>query len=99
MAKHMQGVGLDGRRARRLSHWIARRQCQDQHNQQWCKLLDAGPRVMKAGALRYGAAAQSRDARHETPFEILRTSHLRPLHRARARDDPDGEELVQVKIK
>ncbi len=102
--KHMQGVGLMEAPRGGLSHWIVVDDGKISNYQAVVpSTWNAGPRDAKGQPGAYEAALQHNHVMHDPkqPLEILRTIHsFDPcLACAVHVTDPDGEELVQVKIK
>lgn len=102
--KHMQGVGLMEAPRGGLSHWIVIDDAKITNYQAVVpSTWNAGPRDINGAPGAYEAALQHNHvmADPKQPIEILRTIHsFDPcLACAVHVTDPDGEELVQVKIK
>ncbi|HEY0663488.1 MAG TPA: nickel-dependent hydrogenase large subunit, partial [Thiobacillaceae bacterium] len=102
--KHMQGVGLMEAPRGGLSHWIVIDDGKISNYQAVVpSTWNAGPRdaIGQPGA--YEAALQDNHVMHDPkqPIEILRTIHsFDPCIACAVHvTDPDGEELVQVKVK
>jgi hydrogenase large subunit len=102
--KHMQGVGLTEAPRGGLSHWIV---IDDGRISNYQAVVpstwNAGPRDALGQPGAYEAALQDNHVMHDPkqPIEILRTIHsFDPCIACAVHvTDPDGEELVQVKIK
>lgn len=102
--KHMQGVGLTEAPRGGLSHWIV---IDDGRISNYQAVVpstwNAGPRDTLGQPGAYEAALQDNHVMHDPkqPIEILRTIHsFDPCIACAVHvTDPDGEELVQVKIK
>jgi hydrogenase large subunit len=102
--KHMQGVGLMEAPRGGLSHWIV---VDDGRISNYQAIVpstwNAGPRDAQGQPGAYEAALQHNHVMHDPkqPIEILRTIHsFDPCIACAVHvTDPDGEELVQVKIK
>ena len=102
--KHMQGVGLMEAPRGGLSHWLV---VDDGRISNYQAVVpstwNAGPRDMNGQPGAYEAALQHNHVMHDPkqPLEILRTIHsFDPCIACAVHvTDPDGEELVQVKIK
>jgi len=102
--KHMQGVGLMEAPRGGLSHWIV---VDDGKISNYQAIVpstwNAGPRDAQGQPGAYEAALQHNHVMHDPkqPIEILRTIHsFDPCIACAVHvTDPDGEELVQVKIK
>ncbi len=102
--KHMQGVGLMEAPRGGLSHWIVVDDARISNYQAVVpSTWNAGPRDAQGQPGAYEAALQHNHAMHDPkqPLEILRTIHsFDPCIACAVHvTDPDGEELVQVKIK
>ncbi|ODU49248.1 MAG: hydrogenase [Thiobacillus sp. SCN 63-374] len=102
--KHMQGVGLMEAPRGGLSHWIVVDDARISNYQAVVpSTWNAGPRDMNGQPGAYEAALQHNHVMHDPkqPLEILRTIHsFDPCIACAVHvTDPDGEELVQVKIK
>ncbi|MDP3586153.1 MAG: nickel-dependent hydrogenase large subunit [Thiobacillus sp.] len=102
--KHMQGVGLMEAPRGGLSHWIVIDDAKISNYQAVVpSTWNAGPRDMQGQPGAYEAALQDNHvmADPKQPIEILRTIHsFDPCIACAVHvTDPDGEELVQVKIK
>jgi hydrogenase large subunit len=102
--KHMQGVGLMEAPRGGLSHWIVVDDAKISNYQAVVpSTWNAGPRDAKGQPGAYEAALQDNHvmADPKQPIEILRTIHsFDPCIACAVHvTDPDGEELVQVKIK
>ncbi|HRK78960.1 MAG TPA: nickel-dependent hydrogenase large subunit [Thiobacillus sp.] len=102
--KHMQGVGLMEAPRGGLSHWIVVDNARISNYQAVVpSTWNAGPRDMNGQPGAYEAALQHNHVMHDPkqPLEILRTIHsFDPCIACAVHvTDPDGEELVQVKIK
>jgi len=102
--KHMQGVGLMEAPRGGLSHWIVVDDGKISNYQAVVpSTWNAGPRDMNGQPGAYEAALQDNHVMHDPkqPIEILRTIHsFDPCIACAVHvTDPDGEELVQVKIK
>ena len=102
--KHMQGVGLMEAPRGGLSHWIVIDDARISNYQAVVpSTWNAGPRDTKGQPGAYEAALQDNHVMHDPkqPIEILRTIHsFDPCIACAVHvTDPDGEELVQVKIK
>ncbi len=102
--KHMQGVGLMEAPRGGLSHWIVIDDAKISNYQAVVpSTWNAGPRDSKGQPGAYEAALQDNHVMHDPkqPIEILRTIHsFDPCIACAVHvTDPDGEELVQVKIK
>jgi len=102
--KHMQGVGLMEAPRGGLSHWIVVDDGKISNYQAVVpSTWNAGPRDMQGQPGAYEAALQDNHVMHDPkqPIEILRTIHsFDPCIACAVHvTDPDGEELVQVKIK
>ncbi|MBT9540442.1 nickel-dependent hydrogenase large subunit [Thiobacillus sp.] len=102
--KHMQGVGLMEAPRGGLSHWIVIDDAKISNYQAVVpSTWNAGPRDAKGQPGAYEAALQDNHvmADPKQPIEILRTIHsFDPCIACAVHvTDPDGEELVQVKIK
>ena len=102
--KHMQGVGLMEAPRGGLSHWIVIDDARISNYQAVVpSTWNAGPRDANGQPGAYEAALQDRHVMHDPkqPIEILRTIHsFDPCIACAVHvTDPDGEELVQVKIK
>lgn len=102
--KHMQGVGLMEAPRGGLSHWIVVDDAKITNYQAVVpSTWNAGPRDSKGQPGAYEAALQDNHvmADPKQPIEILRTIHsFDPCIACAVHvTDPDGEELVQVKIK
>jgi len=102
--KHMQGVGLMEAPRGGLSHWIVVDNARISNYQAVVpSTWNAGPRDMNGQPGAYEAALQHNHVMHDPkqPIEILRTIHsFDPCIACAVHvTDPDGEELVQVKIK
>ena len=101
---HMQGVGLMEAPRGGLSHWIV---IDDGRISNYQAVVpstwNAGPRDTQGQPGAYEAALQDNHVMHDPkqPIEILRTIHsFDPCIACAVHvTDPDGEELVQVKIK
>jgi len=101
---HMQGVGLMEAPRGGLSHWIVVDDAKISNYQAVVpSTWNAGPRDMNGQPGAYEAALQDNHvmADPKQPIEILRTIHsFDPCIACAVHvTDPDGEELVQVKIK
>lgn len=102
--KHMQGVGLMEAPRGGLSHWIVIDDGKIANYQAVVpSTWNAGPRDAQGQPGAYEAALQHNHVMHDPkqPLEILRTIHsFDPCIACAVHvTDPDGEELVQVKIK
>jgi hydrogenase large subunit len=102
--KHMQGVGLMEAPRGGLSHWIVIDDAKISNYQAVVpSTWNAGPRDANGQPGAYEAALQDNHVMHDPkqPIEILRTIHsFDPCIACAVHvTDPDGEELVQVKIK
>jgi hydrogenase large subunit len=102
--KHMQGVGLMEAPRGGLSHWIVVDDGKISNYQAVVpSTWNAGPRDAQGQPGAYEAALQHNHVMHDPkqPIEILRTIHsFDPCIACAVHvTDPDGEELVQVKIK
>jgi hydrogenase large subunit len=102
--KHMQGVGLMEAPRGGLSHWIVIDDARISNYQAVVpSTWNAGPRDTLGQPGAYEAALQDNHVMHDPtqPLEILRTIHsFDPCIACAVHvTDPDGEELVQVKIK
>ena len=102
--KHMQGVGLMEAPRGGLSHWIVVDDARISNYQAVVpSTWNAGPRDTQGQPGAYEAALQDNHVMHDPkqPIEILRTIHsFDPCIACAVHvTDPDGEELVQVKIK
>ena len=102
--KHMQGVGLTEAPRGGLSHWIVIDDAKISNYQAVVpSTWNAGPRDTKGQPGAYEAALQDNHvmADPKQPIEILRTIHsFDPCIACAVHvTDPEGEELVQVKIK
>ncbi|MBU1223858.1 MAG: nickel-dependent hydrogenase large subunit [Gammaproteobacteria bacterium] len=102
--KHMQGVGLMEAPRGGLSHWIVIDDARISNYQAVVpSTWNAGPRDANGQPGAYEAALQDNHVMHDPkqPIEILRTIHsFDPCIACAVHvTDPDGEELVQVKIK
>jgi len=102
--KHMQGVGLMEAPRGGLSHWIVVDDAKISNYQAVVpSTWNAGPRDTQGQPGAYEAALQDNHvmADPKQPIEILRTIHsFDPCIACAVHvTDPDGEELVQVKIK
>ena len=102
--KHMQGVGLMEAPRGGLSHWIVVDDARISNYQAVVpSTWNAGPRDAQGQPGAYEAALQHNHVMHDPkqPLEILRTIHsFDPCIACAVHvTDPDGEELVQVKIK
>ncbi len=102
--KHMQGVGLMEAPRGGLSHWIVFDDGKISNYQAVVpSTWNAGPRDAQGQPGAYEAALQHNHVMHDPkqPLEILRTIHsFDPCIACAVHvTDPDGEELVQVKIK
>src|SRR5512139_466140 len=102
--KHMQGVGLMEAPRGGLSHWIVVDDAKISNYQAVVpSTWNAGPRDSLGQPGAYEAALQDNHVMQDPkqPIEILRTIHSFDLCIACAVHvtDPEGEELVQVKIK
>lgn len=102
--KHMQGVGLMEAPRGGLSHWIVIDDAKISNYQAVVpSTWNAGPRDAKGQPGAYEAALQDNHVMLDPkqPIEILRTIHsFDPCIACAVHvTDPDGEELVQVKIK
>ncbi|MBS1184634.1 MAG: Ni-Fe hydrogenase large chain [Proteobacteria bacterium] len=102
--KHMQGVGLMEAPRGGLSHWIVIDDAKISNYQAIVpSTWNAGPRDPQGQPGAYEAALQHNHVMHDPkqPIEILRTIHsFDPCIACAVHvTDPDGEELVQVKIK
>ncbi|HNQ04449.1 MAG TPA: nickel-dependent hydrogenase large subunit [Thiobacillaceae bacterium] len=103
-ARNMHGVGLMEASRGGLSHWIVIEDGRIANYQAVVPTTwNAGPRDAAGHAGPYEAALQDNHVMHDPnqPIEILRTIHsFDPcLACAVHVTDPDGEELVQVKVK
>ena len=101
---HMQGVGLMEAPRGGLSHWIVIDDSKISNYQAVVpSTWNAGPRDTQGQPGAYEAALQDNHVMHDLkqPIEILRTIHsFDPCIACAVHvTDPDGEELVQVKIK
>ncbi|MHB1092557.1 nickel-dependent hydrogenase large subunit [Thiobacillus sp.] len=101
---HMQGVGLMEAPRGGLSHWIVIDDAKISNYQAVVpSTWNAGPRDMQGQPGAYEAALQDNHVMQDPkqPIEILRTIHsFDPCIACAVHvTDPDGEELVQVKIK
>jgi hydrogenase large subunit len=101
---HMQGVGLMEAPRGGLSHWIVIDDAKISNYQAVVpSTWNAGPRDTQGQPGAYEAALQDNHVMHDPkqPIEILRTIHsFDPCIACAVHvTDPDGEELVQVKIK
>jgi hydrogenase large subunit len=101
---HMQGVGLMEAPRGGLSHWIVVDDGKISNYQAVVpSTWNAGPRDAQGQPGAYEAALQDNHVMHDPkqPIEILRTIHsFDPCIACAVHvTDPDGEELVQVKIK
>jgi hydrogenase large subunit len=101
---HMQGVGLMEAPRGGLSHWIVVDDAKISNYQAVVpSTWNAGPRDMQGQPGAYEAALQDNHVMQDPkqPLEILRTIHsFDPCIACAVHvTDPDGEELVQVKIK
>ena len=101
---HMQGVGLMEAPRGGLSHWIVIDDAKISNYQAVVpSTWNAGPRDTQGTPGAYEAALQDNHVMHDPkqPIEILRTIHsFDPCIACAVHvTDPDGEELVQVKIK
>jgi hydrogenase large subunit len=101
---HMQGVGLMEAPRGGLSHWIVIDDAKITNYQAVVpSTWNAGPRDTHGTPGAYEAALQDNHVMHDPkqPIEILRTIHsFDPCIACAVHvTDPDGEELVQVKIK
>ncbi len=101
---HMQGVGLMEAPRGGLSHWIVIDDARISNYQAVVpSTWNAGPRDTQGQPGAYEAALQHNHVMHDPkqPIEILRTIHsFDPCIACAVHvTDPDGEELVQVKIK
>lgn len=101
---HMQGVGLMEAPRGGLSHWIVIDDGKISNYQAVVpSTWNAGPRDMQGQPGAYEAALQDNHVMQDPkqPIEILRTIHsFDPCIACAVHvTDPDGEELVQVKIK
>ncbi len=101
---HMQGVGLMEAPRGGLSHWIVIDDAKITNYQAVVpSTWNAGPRDSTGQPGAYEAALQDNHVMHDPkqPIEILRTIHsFDPCIACAVHvTDPDGEELVQVKIK
>jgi hydrogenase large subunit len=102
--RHMQGVGLMEAPRGGLSHWIVIDDAKITNYQAVVpSTWNAGPRDMQGQPGAYEAALQDNHVMQDPkqPIEILRTIHsFDPCIACAVHvTDPDGEELVQVKIK
>ena len=102
--KHMQGVGLMAAPRGGLSHWIVVDDGKISNYQAVVpSTWNAGPRDTQGQPGAYEAALQDNHVMQDPkqPIEILRTIHsFDPCIACAVHvTDPDGEELVQVKIK
>jgi hydrogenase large subunit len=102
--KHMQGVGLMEAPRGGLSHWLVVDDGKISNYQAVVpSTWNAGPRDTQGQPGAYEAALQDNHVMHDPkqPIEILRTIHsFDPCIACAVHvTDPDGEELVQVKIK
>jgi hydrogenase large subunit len=102
--KHMQGVGLMEAPRGGLSHWIVIDDAKISNYQAVVpSTWNAGPRDANGQPGAYEAALQDNHVMHDPkqPIEILRTIHsFDPCIACAVHvTDPDGAELVQVKIK
>jgi len=102
--RHMQGVGLMEAPRGGLSHWIVVDDGQISNYQAVVpSTWNAGPRDAQGQPGPYEAALQHNHVMHDPkqPLEILRTIHsFDPCIACAVHvTDPDGEELVQVKIR
>ncbi len=102
--RHMQGVGLMEAPRGGLSHWIVIDDARISNYQAVVpSTWNAGPRDTQGQPGAYEAALQDNHVMHDPkqPIEILRTIHsFDPCIACAVHvTDPDGEELVQVKIK
>ena len=102
--KHMQGVGLMEAPRGGLSHWIVIDDAKISNYQAIVpSTWNAGPRDPQGQPGAYEAALQHNHVMHDPkqPIEILRTIHsFDPCIACAVHvTDPDGKELVQVKIK
>ncbi len=102
--RHMQGVGLMEAPRGGLSHWIVIDDGKISNYQAVVpSTWNAGPRDMQGQPGAYEAALQDNHVMQDPkqPLEILRTIHsFDPCIACAVHvTDPDGEELVQVKIK
>ena len=102
--RHMQGVGLMEAPRGGLSHWIVVDDARISNYQAVVpSTWNAGPRDAQGQPGAYEAALQDNHVMHDPkqPIEILRTIHsFDPCIACAVHvTDPDGEELVQVKIK
>jgi hydrogenase large subunit len=101
---HMQGVGMMEAPRGGLSHWIVVDDAKISNYQAVVpSTWNAGPRDAQGQPGAYEAALQHNHVMHDPkqPLEILRTIHsFDPCIACAVHvTDPDGEELVQVKIK
>ncbi len=102
--RHMQGVGLTEAPRGGLSHWLV---VDDGRISNYQAVVpstwNAGPRDTQGQPGAYEAALQDNHVMHDPkqPIEILRTIHsFDPCIACAVHvTDPEGEELVQVKIK
>ena len=102
--RHMQGVGLTEAPRGGLSHWLV---VDDGRVSNYQAVVpstwNAGPRDTQGQPGAYEAALQDNHVMHDPkqPIEILRTIHsFDPCIACAVHvTDPEGEELVQVKIK
>ncbi len=102
--KHMQGVGLMEAPRGGLSHWLVVDDGKISNYQAVVpSTWNAGPRDALGQPGAYEAALQDNHVMHDPkqPIEILRTIHsFDPCIACAVHvTDPDGEELVQVKVK
>jgi len=102
--RHMQGVGLMEAPRGSLGHWIVIDDGKISNYQAVVpSTWNAGPRDARGQPGAYEAALQHNHVMHDPkqPIEILRTIHsFDPCIACAVHvTDPDGEELVQVKIK
>ena len=102
--KHMQGVGLMEAPRGGLSHWIVVDEGRISNYQAVVpSTWNAGPRDALGQPGAYEAALQDNHVMHDPkqPIEILRTIHsFDPCIACAVHvTDPDGEELVQVKVR
>jgi hydrogenase large subunit len=102
--RHMQGVGLTEAPRGGLSHWIVINNGKISNYQAVVpSTWNAGPRDTQGQPGAYEAALQDNHVMHDPkqPIEILRTIHsFDPCIACAVHvTDPDGEELVQVKIR
>jgi hydrogenase large subunit len=102
--KHMQGVGLMEAPRGGLSHWIVIDDAKISNYQAVVpSTWNAGPRDAQGQPGAYEAALQHNHVMHDPkqPLEILRTIHsFDPCIACAVHvTDPDGEELVTVKVK